>query len=383
MPTITLYPGTVSGIPGTGLGSVVGSGSVWHDASDSTYLDSQGNVSTGEYTARAPLDTLTLPAGATVTSVVANIRVQALSTSATPARVGAVIRDSTHTNDYAIGDDLGTGHTGGWTVPSTGSILDLSLTIDQAMIDFNGPPGATVADLVTQLEAAGVDLDIRALNLPTGTVRIRVYEFSVDVNYDAAIDLPCDTWVDLDLADAVFTGQGGPGGPFGQYGDGVIYSANFPGYPDFFFPGLDLDPTKRYRVEITFDPGSGHDSGGRLFSLSGVIPGQEDDPNLPPFFPVGDLYDGSSNTADVATATIGPGINGWDDPDFGVTAGYVRLWFETDRDGAVSAIRVRKVCTVSIPPLRLTNRADRHASAPSLTRPNTSRQGGNRLTGYL
>lgn len=35
------------------------------------------------------------------------------------------------------------------------------------------------------------------------------------------------------------------------------------------------------------------------------------------------------------------------------------------------------------PPLRLTNRSDVFASAPSLTRSGVSRQGGNRITGYL
>lgn len=39
--------------------------------------------------------------------------------------------------------------------------------------------------------------------------------------------------------------------------------------------------------------------------------------------------------------------------------------------------------TATVPPLRLTNRVDAFASALSLTRPDTSMQGGNRLTGYL
>ena len=71
------------------------------------------------------------------------------------------------------------------------------------------------------------------------------------------------------------------------------------------------------------------------------------------------------------------------DPDFGVAQGYTTFAFESDRISALSGLRIKKLCAFAIPPLRLTNRADRFSSAPSLTRSGTSRQGGNRLTGYL
>ena len=210
-----------------------------------------------------------------------------------------------------------------------------------------------------------------------------LYEASVVVDYDGgSVDTPCDTWVDLDLSAAVFTTDTSDGLAFGQYGDGVIYGVTKPGagapnFPDFFFP-FTLDPLKSYRVETTFDPSASHDAGGRGLWLTGVVPGSEQDYNTVPGFPFGNRYDGGSNTADVVTVTIGPGVAQWDDATYGVSAGYSGLMFESDRYGAISAVRIRKLCTFGIPPLRLTNRDDRGR----LTN-RRSRQGGNRLTGYL
>ena len=185
----------------------------------------------------------------------------------------------------------------------------------------------------------------------------------------------------LDLSSAYFFLDAPGGNPNGQYGDGVIYTFGSPGFPDFFIPAWTLDAATTYTVEITFDPASIHDGGGRRFWLSGVTPGNEQNDYWTITSNFGDLYDGSGNTSDVATVTIGPGVNGWDDPTLGVAAGYARVWFETDVAGAVSQILVTPFGTLA-PPLRLTNRSDMFASAPSLTRSGVSRQGGNRVTGY-
>lgn len=232
-----------------------------------------------------------------------------------------------------------------------------------------------------------------------GTGVLEISEQSIVIYYtvpdDGTIDTPCDTWVDLDLSTAVQTE--GPEGPWGQYVDGVITGLN--GNPDFWFP-FESEASKPYAIEVTFDPDSSHDGGGDLdrgVTIAGWIPGSEDSSagittDFPVFYEVGDTPP-QANV--VQSFTIGPGRPRspdaffqypdnptWDDPDSGVAAGFTRLWFETARDGAVSAIRIRKICTSSVPPLRLTNRDDQFSSAPRLAG-RRSRQGSVRLTGYL
>jgi hypothetical protein len=162
------------------------------------------------------------------------------------------------------------------------------------------------------------------------------------------VDTPCDTWVDLDLSTAVFVDSGS--GILGQYVDGVITGLD--GLDAHYSFGLTLDATKPYGVEVTFDPTSSHDGDGnpvtsdRFVLLRDYLPGDE--------VTAGDdvqIGDGFSNTADVCTLTIGPGLGNWDDEDFGVTQGYTGLRFLTPFSGAVSAIRIRKICTCTTPPL--------------------------------
>lgn len=205
------------------------------------------------------------------------------------------------------------------------------------------------------------------------------------------IDTPCDTWVDLDLSTAVFLGTEAVPDGFGQYNsdDGTISTIEGQ-YPDFYFPGLTLDATKAYKVEVTYDPDSSHSGGsGREVAVRTVRPGHEAE-DYRPFHDSGTgawLYDtGFPTTGDVQTFTVGPGrprgvgidsAPGWDDATYGVAAGYTVPWFETDVDGAVPAIRIRKICTFGIPFNRLTNRNF------GLTRAGYYRQGGNRLTGPI
>lgn len=164
---------------------------------------------------------------------------------------------------------------------------------------------------------------------------------------------PCDTWVDLDLSEAVFLYDPSAvdTGPQGQYDDGVIFATDA-GPPSFYFPGLILDATRGYKVEITFDPDSAHDAGGRDVTLGTLPSGSEQ-----ATFEDGDtvypdpLYLNALG-GDVQTAVIGPGIGGWDDESGeSVADGWDSPWFQTDDHGAISSIRIRKVCTVVTPPL--------------------------------
>jgi hypothetical protein len=279
--------------------------------------------------------------------------------------------------DYGEHNDPGESGSGYTPDPADAPFLvgtsSMSPVIDGLPIGAYGDISVCrVSDDLSLLASGGFSGDGWRAETSTGTgspVHVHIAYLALRLVYEGGeVELPCDTWVDLDLSTATFMGTG-DGGPFGEYGDGVIYGGGGGGfgYPDFYF-NFELDPLKRYRVEITYDPTSAHDAGGRRFWLQGVVPGSEEDGESTIDFPIGgfwdagpsgQFHDGSrENTADVVTVTIGPGINGWDDATYGAPQGYTRLWFETDTDGAVSSIRVRKVCKTVVPPLRQYPRAD-------------------------
>lgn len=184
--------------------------------------------------------------------------------------------------------------------------------------------------------------------------------------YESADGLPCDTDTELDLSTAIFITNPGAEheGPFGQYTDGVIWTipgsrGDEDGFPEFTFDTFTMEPTKRYRVTVTFDPDSVHDRGFRNFSIFGIPPGSTTQPDTWPELYVQDEVEG-----DVFTVTIGPGRFNWSDSDHGVALGWTQIWFETDPASAVSAISIRKVCKTLVPPLRVYPRpGDRFASS--------------------
>jgi hypothetical protein len=355
--TTGCFPQVVSHVAAAGsVGSLVPDPAFnWSDADDTSYLETTAKLTRATYTGRTDLTGLALPDGATVTAVTAHLRVQAMPGTDTPARVGVTLRNPDLTFFASIGDDNGTGGTGGWTIPSTGSILDLSLDIDDTMLAASG---TTLADLLALL-TAGATLDIGALAISpsTTTVTARIYEFKILVEYANPIDLPCDEWVDLDLSTAVFLTYppSDTPGPYGQYSDGVIWpvaDAGGPGIdgaPDFYIPGLRLDALKPDQVKVTYDTTSPHDGGGRRWWLSGVTGGDEQESYQTVF--AGTFFSGGSNTVNGLVADIGPGIGQWDDGTEGVAAGCNNLYFETDPAGAVSRIQIRKVCGTTDGPI--------------------------------
>lgn len=263
--------------------------------------------------------------------------------------------DLTEVGGFSDGSDSGFG----FVVPVVdGTIQDLVVPLSM------GAWSTTEADVVAALEA-GAFLEVNAVvnrNAP-GSFVSRVYEAWVTVGEDT-VDLPCDTDVALDLSSAVF--MVGDDGPLGQYVDGVICARDdVLTFPDFYFPGIVLDETKRYKITVTYDPTSPHDSGDRGVWLSQVDAGDEQASwaTTAEFADLG--INGDNTGTDVVRITVQatkPGEN---------------IWFETDVAGAVSAITIRKLCTFAIPPLRLTNRDDLRLTG------RRSQQGSARLTGYL
>lgn len=206
------------------------------------------------------------------------------------------------------------------------------------------------------------------------------------------------TWQTLDLSTAVFLGEVVDGGPYGRYGGGVIYTNT--GYPDFYFPSVKLDPSTAYMVEVTYDPTSVHDGGGRytntIFGLrAGLEAADYDSVNYSGnVIGLGPLADASGNTADVVTMTLGPGVGGWDDPIYGVPLGWVVPFIESDVAGAVSQVRISPPIDLAVfaqyappttAPLRQYPRDDGlGASTPGRNfPPPTSFQRSHRPAGYL
>lgn len=365
MGTIALKStGTVSTIAGSATFNVFGSAPQWGDGSDSS--GATVTTTTGSGILVSAIEPLVLPAGATVTGVRGYARAAAATNTQGSifVRAGADIFDDLVVTLANHPDDPSNST---WTLDVSGVAVDYDLN----------EAGFGDADLVSSLEAGAFVF----AKVFFGAGVLTVYEFTLFVDYDGGtVDLPCDTWVDLDLSAAVIL-EDGSGNATGIYGDGVIYGNEVAGtalYPDLSFTGVDLDPAKPYLVESTYDPGSGHDFGGRGRIISAFRPGLAQ-ADLDAGGAFGNLYSGFlGSVADTLQVKVGPGIEDWDDATYGVAQGYTTLAFQSDRIGALSAVRIRKLCTFGIPPLRLTNRDDRER----LTN-RRSRQGSNRLTGYL
>lgn len=178
MATVTLHTGTVT-TSGGASGSLVGSGAVWNDGSDSTYLDTSATRGTGQvFAGTAPLDALSLPSGATVNSVAITHRAARHSSStSTQFEMISLIHDSGY--DFQVGPS---GFDAADALSGT-SAMDLSHTLDSD--DYTGN-GVSLSELVTALEA-GAYLDFWCpAPATTGTNRAFVFEASVVVDYTAA-----------------------------------------------------------------------------------------------------------------------------------------------------------------------------------------------------
>lgn len=245
------------------------------------------------------------------------------------------------------------------SVPMSDVIQRLTQTASGA----SGPRAIRVST-----RASGITSTSGTRTVVIGAARLRIV---------GTVELPCNTTVDLDLSTATFSNPAGT--PFGQYNAPVImgYAGN---NPQFWFP-FELDPVKRYKVVVTYDPSSPYDGDGdpltsdRWVILWASTPADPDNGTE-------SLFDGFSNTLDVATFVIGPGIGYWDDPTDGVAAGSTRLLFQTSASGAVSAISIRKLCSTIPPPLRQQGRGDVFSSARRMG-DSGSIQSSNKQTGYL
>lgn len=143
-------------------------------------------------------------------------------------------------------------------------------------------------------------------------------------------------WIDADFTEAVFFTNGadlGSGTAYGKLQDGRIVT-NI-GFPDFYIPGWVLDRTLTYTFEVTFDPDSPDDSGGRLLFAqvlrdSSPDSSYYDDPQIWDWY--GRFYDGSEVT-DTVTFTVTPDL--WT----GIDSGFDTIFFEADMDGAIASMR--------------------------------------------
>lgn len=161
MPTITLHAtGDVTG--GLGTPAVVGSAPQWGDGSDSTYATA---ASSSTYMVSA-METLTLPAGATVTAV--------------RARVRAVAGGANTLGDFSLNSDSGFGTGFACYFDPTGSGINTTLTGSAADYDLLRSSHSLSQDPVTVL-SAGAWVGAKLDGATAGS--LTVYEFSVFVDY--------------------------------------------------------------------------------------------------------------------------------------------------------------------------------------------------------
>jgi hypothetical protein len=188
MPTTSCVPQVVFAIGGTGaVGSLVPDPAFnWSDNSDASYMESSAQLGRPDYIGRAALLTPDLPGGAVVTGVNAVVRAQAMSGTSTPARLTALARQQSDTSYISsFGDDV---LTDGWTVPTVGAIVDMSLPLTDSLLGSeNSAFDADTRDKLVAMLVDGAYIDLGALAISPGSaeVTIRVYEFRIDIDYTA------------------------------------------------------------------------------------------------------------------------------------------------------------------------------------------------------
>ena len=133
--------------------------------------------------------------------------------------------------------------------------------------------------------------------------------------------------IDLSLAVFFTTGSGSGGTPYGKYEDGAIVT-NI-GWPDFYFPGMLLDPDTEYEVTVTYDPGHPLDLGGRTFFAGPTHTDQTDQDALYSGWDYNAWIGGGPET-DTFSFTIPSG----QDPDF------LTPVFESDLNGALVSLDI-------------------------------------------
>lgn len=158
-------------------------------------------------------------------------------------------------------------------------------------------------------------------------------------------------WTSLDLSTAVFGTNGVT--PYGKYEGGAIVTNT--GWPDFWFPGLDLDETKNYEFEVTYaNPVTGGDTNNTgYFGMWGISSYSQ--AGYSGFWY--DLFDTYYSTGmkaqqwseggnTVGITIVGSAYELWQNADF--FYGDVRPFFETSRYNACTSIRYREAAVQNI-----------------------------------
>ena len=185
MATVTLHCGTVS-TSGSSAGAVMGTGALWDDGFDGSYVESDTTQGSGAlFVGFAPLDILSLPEDATVNSVTVNLRAMSFNDTDTPARVSVAVYQGT-SPPFGVTFALAVNSyvpTGGWQIETGGDpAMDFTHTFDST--DFTAWDTDLVG-LVTALQG-GAGMYAYSLANPghTGlTVKHRFMELSLTVDY--------------------------------------------------------------------------------------------------------------------------------------------------------------------------------------------------------
>lgn len=355
------------------VGTKVGSGNVLQDASDSTYFQLTGtsNLDSDATSAGWIIVTLPdLPDFDSLNSLSLTVRAEFNSiSSATRASMMIAL------TGYD-GSGVGSGDTDPFEVsqfyaycipgsnfPVTGTLPTGIQTYTFVLADWAPIFGSTVNEAVRQMVSDGGGYFVFNPRFyfgdPSGSrVQANVYEITLTFNYtiytppvfDPPPDLPdgYSDWAELDLSTAVFGTSIFSGLPFGRYDSARDRILTNTGWPDFWFPGFELDPLKDYYFQFVFDSNdSRHVTGWEdvyvwMLNPADPMTSYHSDPYLPIY--EDDNYESGN---DYHLFHVDSGSSNWSQ----LTDGFVLPAFETGRYGVLAKIRWAEFTGIVTPPV--------------------------------
>lgn len=352
-------------------GTKVGSGNVLGDGDDATYFQLTGLADTDSLETAAGYITLVLPQIADADSITAfDLTLVATHTalSGSPTKTSLVVGihdlDDTANPFYGPAGQVIQAVVTTIHGPGNWPLLDLGV---ETTIHLDGTPANTVW--------GGSEMDVRILPLlQAGTAQLVIsprwyfpdpsgarvqglyYEAELSITYttwspptfDPPPGLPdgYSDWETLDLSTAVFFHSGVPdtsvvpatptGTAYGKYDPDRGYILTNTGWPDFYFPGFELDPANDYYFQFVFDSTDARDND--VYRDVYIWLGLPDDPHrsyfYEPYYPV---YQNEQypESGDYHLFHLDSADSNWDQ----LSNGYTMPFFESGRLGVLAEIR--------------------------------------------
>lgn len=258
-------------------GTKVGSGNVLEDLSDSTYfqLDGMANADSDVTSAGWILKDVSIPDFYSLNSITLTVRAEFYALTGAPTNANMIIAFTGYDGSGVGSGDLFPFEFSqfyayalpGSNFPVAGTLPTGIQTYTYSLSDWSPFHSGTMSD---EMQAAFQEGGVHFIYSPrwhfsdgfTTRVQAKVYEITLTVDYDVYVppvfddppELPdgYSAWQELDLGDAVFL-TNSFGTPYGRYDaifDRILTNI---GWPDFYFPGFELDPANDYYFQVVFD----------------------------------------------------------------------------------------------------------------------------------